>query len=170
MCPGAVQRLQWVDVWSQPRWHTREWKNPHWILQRPHSQTCKSYLWRLNSCVWHHNCSAVNLFYISSFSVFKNFVLHKFLQKPSAASSLHWQMMTVMLRSALLLSLKYRQRAPPPLHPPRVLISSSGECKVAWISYNSLFSASSVTRKFSVVWGKHFLSVSWRSSVWVVYC
>lgn len=59
----------------------------------------------------------------------------------------------------------------PPLHPPCVLLlGSSGACRVAWISYNNLSSASSITRKFSVIWRKHFLSASWRSPVWVVYC
>lgn len=80
-------------------------------------------------------------------------------------------MITMTLLSAPLLSPKCLQWAPPPPPPPCVLLrGSSGACRVAWISYNNLASASSITRKFSVIRGKHFLSATWRNPVWVVYC
>ncbi len=87
-------------------------------------------------------------------------LFHWLLQQPSAASWPQWQIITIIILSAQLLSPKCFPWTPPPPHPDCILlISPSGACRVAWISYNILSIASSIngtTRSSSVIWGKHF--------------
>lgn len=122
----------------------------------------------LHSCVWHHNCSVVYLFYISSFIGFQRFTSFYRNHQRHLHCTNKWLPQCSCLLCCYLLN---ADNGPSPTASTlRSAYSSSGACRVARISRNHLFSASSLTRKFSFIWRKHFLSASWRSSVWVVYC
>lgn len=86
-------------------------------------------------------------------------LFHWFIHWWSAASCLQWQIITIIILSALL-SPKCLTWTPPPPHPHYILlISPSGACRLDWISYNILSTASSIIgadRSSDVKWEKHF--------------